>query len=207
MVRNSNKCNVCKAIQQFPKLEKDIDNSTFYIKSSSRTMLQIHKDYQEHFSYDSLRVHCREHQSLTPKQITTKNQKILAKKQKEASQIESAKATTIWDTVIKEGSRRLQNGEMEMRTSDLLKAVKDKSDYELKVKDQELQMAQMVAYFASGEGDIEESTKYDRRIIEGEAAEHFDPSAELAGDSDRRTEQSRAFYKRIAGDAPAPGTD
>lgn len=170
-------------------------------------MLDIQKEYIEHFSYDSIRAHCKRHQFYKPYEIRARNQRQIAKQEKARRKMEAVKTTSVWDSVITEGMRRLDEGELEMKAGDLLKAAKDKSDYELKVKDQELAMAQMVAYFASGEGDVEESRKYDRRIIEGETAEHFDPSAELAAVTDRRTEQSRAFYQRIAGDAAASGTD
>lgn len=211
MLTPNKQCRVCKYIQadklNGPKLEKDIYNSTAFVKMARRTILDIANDYPENFTYKSLRVHVRFHQTLSAVQIHNKNQTAIRNQKKREQQIANVKPNAVWDEVIKTGMAKLKDGDLEMRTADLLKATKDKSDYELKVKDQEMQMAEMVAYFASGEGDLIERKKYDRRIIEGETAEYFDPTKQLAADTERRTEQSRTFYQSLTGDAATPGTD
>lgn len=207
MLKPNKLCKVCITIETTPKLEKDIYNCTWFVKSARRTMLDIAREYQGAFSYNSLQSHCKNHQFLTATQIARRNQKTLVARKRAEQEIQAIKETTVWDTVIKTGMAKLQTGELEMKTADLLKAAKDKSDYTLKVKDQELQMAEMVAYFASGEGDVMESKKYDRRVIEGQAVEDYDPTEQPAADTERRTAQSSAFYQSLIGDAPAPGTD
>lgn len=200
-------CKVCIAIEQNPKLLKDIYNCSWFVKSARRTMLQIQQEHSEEFSYDSIRAHVKRHQTLSATQIHNRNQRAIQKQKKAEQEIKNLKAGAVWDTVIRTGVTKLNSGELEMKTADLLKAVKDKSDYELKVKDQEMQMAEMVAYFASGEGDVMESRKYDRRIVEGQAVEYYDPTEQSPEDTDRRTEQSRTFYQSLIGDATPPGTD
>lgn len=207
MLQPHPQCDVCKTIEKDPKLERDIGKCSFYVKTSRRTMLDIQQEHFGEFSPSSLSNHVRQHQHYTKAQLASKNTRAIAKRTKAAQAVESVKANVVWDLVIKEGTSRLKTGEMEMKTGDLLKAVKDKSDYELKVKDQEMQMAEMVAHFASGEGDINESRKYDRRVVEGQTAEHYDPATELAADSDRRENESRSFYQSLVGNAAAPGTD
>lgn len=210
MLKPNKNCRVCKFIQtdeMGEKLEKELYNSTAFVKMARRTILDIANDHPTDFSYKSLRVHVNHHQSLSAVQIHRKNQTAIRKQKQREQEITNVKPNSVWDQVITTGMAKLKNGELEMRTADLLKATKDKSDYELKVKDQEMQMAEMVAYFTSGEGDLMERKKYDRRIVEGQAEDYFDPAAELAATTERRTEQSRAFYQSITRDAPAPGTD
>ena len=207
MLTPSKKCKVCLTIEKKPELEKDIDNSSWYIKTSSRTLLAIQKDYMQDFAYDSRRAHVKRHQFLTAKQIANKTTKAIAKQHQAKQKFRDVKANVVWDNVITTGLQKLQDGELELRATDLLKAVKDKSDYELKVKDQELQMAEMVAFFASGEGSLEESRKYDRRVIEGETVTDYDPTLEPTTDTDRRQAQSRSFYQSLVGDAATSGAD
>jgi hypothetical protein len=207
MLKPNPMCKVCQAVQADTKLEKDINSSSFFVKSARRTLLDIHRDHEGQFSYRALRMHTGRHQTLSAVQIRNKNQRAILKQKKAEQEITNVKETTVWDEVIKTGMTKLKSGELEMRTADLLKAAKDKSDYGLKVKDQEMQMAEMVAYFASGEGDIMESKKYDRRIIEGQTGEDYDPTEQLTADIGRRQDESRAFYQSIIGDAPTPGTD
>ena len=83
------------------------------------------------------------------------------------------------DNVIQYGMNELKRGELQIKTQDLLKAVKDKSDYELKVNDQKLAYAEMMWHFASGESS--ESKSYDRRVIEGQEADYYDPTQTLTG--------------------------
>ena len=100
---------------------------------------------------------------------------------------------------------KLQSGELTMRTADLLKAAKDKSDHEMKVKDQQLAMAEMMWFFASGENN--ESRSYDRRIIEGKAVTDFDPTEESTGDSDSRSNGPSNLHNAVTWDALTPGPD
>lgn len=208
MLKPNPNCKVCKAIQKHPTLTREIYDTTWFVKTSRRTISEVQRKYQSEFTYESIQRHIHNgHQTLSPSQIRDKNTKALAKHQKDLAQVEKTKTTAIWDAVIGEGMKKLLDGEMELKASDLLKATKDKSDYEFKMKDQELAMAEMVAYFASGEGDVKESRKYDERIIAGETAEHFDPSAELTAGADRRQRQSSTFYQSLIGDAPTSGSD
>lgn len=215
--KSNPQCKVCKIIEAQAKEGKktlflDIYKSKSFIATHDRTIFQIYKDHEKEFNYSSIRNHVINHQTLSLKELQARNTRALAKQANDRVRSEKIAATTVWDGVITEGMTRLKSGEMELRASDLLKATKDKSDYELKVKDQQLQLAAMVAYFASGEGDENESLKYDRRIVEGKAVEEYDPAEVLAPEQppntpDRRAAQSRAFYQSIVGNAAAPRTN
>lgn len=210
MIRNEPNCKVCQTILKKPALVQEIYNTTYFTRTARRKISEVQRKYSEEFSYESITRHLKNgHQTLSAQQIKDRNMKDIAKKSSDriVKKTENIKAGVVWDSVIGEGMRRLTEGEMEMKVSDLLKATKDKSDYELKVKDQELAMAEMVAYFASGEGDVNESRKYDARIIEGQTAEYFDPAAELTAGADRRAQQSRSFYQSLVGDATSPRAD
>lgn len=207
MLKPNPQCKVCQAIETNPKLAKQIFDSSWYIKSSSTSLLDVTKQYEGLFSYDSLRAHVKRHQFLKPHQVRSRTQTIIKRNAAKVATYEKAQVGDVWDKVISVGMQKLDDGEIEFRTSDLLKAANDKANYGLKVKDQELAMAEMVAYFASGEGNVEESSKYDRRVIEGETVEDYDPTLEPTADSDRRTHQSRSFYQSLAGDAASSGAN
>ena len=207
MLKLNKLCNVCKQIEHNKKLVKDIYNTKFYLRSSSVSLKALWEDYSaahgSQFSYEALLNHCKKHQFMNEKdfasrelrQIATKAEKDILKRQIESKEV--------WDSVINKGMARLENDEMPMKTADLLKAAKDKSDYELKVKDQELAMMEMVMFFASGEAT--EAKKYDKRIIEGEAVTDFDPTVGIAEDSEAGTDGPSGVYYPPAWDAATSG--
>lgn len=210
MVKPNPNCKVCKTIEKKPSLKNEIYNCTWFVRTSRVKPSELQRRYQDSFTYESLQRHLHNgHQALTETQIRNKNTKSISKTRQKQIQgrADNVNANEVWNQVIQEGMNRLNAGELEMKVSDLLKATKDKSDFEFKVKDQELAMAEMVAYFASGEGDTRERKKYDARIIEGESSESFDASTEFTEDSSRRSEQSSSFYQRITRDAITSGTD
>jgi hypothetical protein len=210
MLKLNKLCNVCKHAQDNPKLLKAIYDSRAFIPSSSVSLKNVYDQYAAfgaHFSYEALLRHSKKHQFMNEQDFNSRHLREIAKTAEKQILRRQIDSKTVWDTVITQGMEKLESGELVMRTQDLLKAAKDKSDFELKVKDQELAMVEMVAHFASGEGDMEESRKYDRRIIEGQAVEDYDPTLESAATTERRTAQSRSFYQSLAGDAPSPRTD
>jgi hypothetical protein len=200
-------CKVCQTIEKKPKLQNEIFKTSYYISGSKITLLDLKKQYVHDFSYDSLRAHVKRHQSLTPTQVKNRNLTAIKKKHEAVIKFEAAKNVDVWGAVIGQGMEKLESGELQMTMTDLLKATKDKSDFELKVKDQEMAMAEMVAHFASGEGDVNESRKYDRRVIEGQTVSDYDPTLESPEDIARRSEQSRTFYQSLVGDATSSGSD
>jgi hypothetical protein len=90
-------------------------------------------------------------------------------------------AVNVQDAVINRGMEKLENGELKIDANHLLKAAKDKQDAQAKVRDQQLQLAEMVAFFASGEDNLGSEKIDDRRIIE---LEDYNPAIPITQDSD-----------------------
>jgi hypothetical protein len=209
MLKINKLCNVCDQVTKNPKLLKDIFNTKYYLKGSSVSLKELWDDYTQangnQFSYEALRNHVKKHQFMSEKDFNSRHLRQIAKdaeKQLLKRQIESGQ---VWEEVINQGMEKLQNGELHMKTGDLLKAAKDKSDYEMKVKDQQIAMMDMVMHFASGENN--ESKSYDRRIIEGEAVTDFDAAGESPGSVDEGANGSSGIYYPPTWDAVAPGAD
>jgi hypothetical protein len=166
---------------------KAIYNTKFFMRSSTVSLAQFHADYTEEygqvFTYTALRNHVKKHQFMSEKDFNSRHLRQIAnnaEKQIVKSQLESSQ---VWDKVIALGMDQLTNGDITMKTSDLLKAAKDKSDFDLKTKDQQIAVAEMMWHFASGENETNNRTPYDKRVIEGETATDFDPAAGIAEDS------------------------
>lgn len=197
-------CPVCKLVKEDRKLLGRIYESKFFIKSAGETLKDIQKDYADDFSYHSLTNHCNKHQFMSDADFSSRHLKQIAKKAEQQVLRRNIEASTVWDTVIQEGMEKLEAGELTMKTADLLKAAKDKSDHSLKVKDQELAMAEMIYHFASGEN--KESRSYDRKFVEGEAVEDYDPAAGITGTDNRRTDGPGPIYHTITWDALTQGS-
>lgn len=207
MLKKNSQCNVCKLIDTNPKLLKDIYNTSYYMKGSSNSLRTLHADFSQangsQFSYESLLNHVKKHQFMSDKDFNDRHLRDIAKSAERAILTKAIESKQVWDEVINKGMEKLEAGEITMKTADLLKAAKDKSDYELKVKDQQLAMADMIYHFASGANT--ESRSYDRRIIEGQTPEDFDPTQGLTGVDSPGQERPGTVYYPPAWDAAAPG--
>lgn len=205
MLKRKSSCAVCQEITESPKLIDEIFNTTFYLKTAGKSLMQLHGDYKDKFSYKSLRNHVQKHQFMSEDQYTDRHLKKIAKESERQIIKQAIESKQVFDEIIGQGMQNLQEGKLDVNTSHLLKAAELKKTFQLKEQDQQLAMMEMVYHFASGEN--KESGAYDRRIIEGQAVEAYDPTQESAGDSERRTAQSRGFYESLIGDAAAPGSD
>lgn len=209
MLKPHKLCNVCRVAESNPKLIKDIYNSSFFMKGSSITLRSIFQEYQAvngaQFSYEALLNHVKKHQFMSEKDFSQRHMRQIAKTAEKQMLMRTIESKEVWDEVINKGMEKLANGEMPMKTADLLKAAKDKSDFELKTKDQQLAMMEMVMHFASGENN--ESRKYDRRVVEGKTAEDYDPTVGTAADSDEGEARPSGIYYPPAWDAVTPGAD
>jgi len=208
MLKYNKKCSTCIAIQEDKSLIDEIFSSKFYMQKKGAPSLQSIADkYGDKFSYQSLKTHVTRHQFMSEAQFTKRHLEQLAKKSEQQVIKRVIESNDVFNTVIQQGMVNLEAGELKVDTKDLLNAAKLKKDFQLKEADQQLAMAQMVYHFASGENDKGKSRAYDRRIIDGEAVEHYDPAAESTADFERRADQSRAFYQSLTGDATPSGTD
>lgn len=208
VIKYSKKCNVCKAIKQNKKIGQDIFNTKFYISTNIKTLTDIAQEYHEFFSYDSLKNHVKRHQFMDKEDFNKRSMKMIADRQQnivKAEDIKNQDVKDIWNRVIQQGIQDMEDGKVVIKPADLLKAAKDKSDYELKVKDQQMAYAEMMWHFASGESN--ESKNYDRRIIEGQTADYYDPTEGTTGDSGAGQDRPSDIHNSIAWNALTQGAD
>lgn len=180
-------CAVCQAIDKNEKLLKRIYDCSYFIPHSKDTLRKIYLDGKRtdpnSFSYLSLLNHVKRHQHLNAADY---NKKMLIAKAKKAENkiiADRFEAQNIQDAVMNEGMKRLENGEMQITANHLLKAAKDKQDAQAKVRDQQIQLAEMVAFYASGEDKYGSEEIHDRRHI---ALEEYDPAIPVTENPDLR---------------------
>lgn len=205
MLKLNKLCKVCDEVKENTSLLNRIYNSKYYLKSSKESLLQIQEEYADVFSYRSLLNHVKKHQFMSEGDFKDRHLRKIAKDAEKKILKRQIESKEVWDEVINQGMEKLQSGELTMRTADLLKAAKDKSDHEMKVKDQQLAMAEMMWFFASGENN--ESRSYDRRIIEGKTVTDFDPTEVSTGDSNKGESRPSNLHNTVAWDAITSGAD
>lgn len=203
MLKVNKLCKVCQAVKENKTLLNKIYNTNYYMKTSKTSLMQLHEDYADQFSYRGLLSHVKNHQFMSEDDYTTRHLRQIANKAEKQILKRQIESKEVWDEVINQGMEKLQNGEITMKTADLLKAAKDKSDFEMKTKDQQMQMAEMMWFFASGENN--ESRSYDRRIAQNQAATDFDPTETVTNDSGAGTDGSSDIYHTITWDAITQG--
>jgi hypothetical protein len=200
-------CKVCQACIANPELLDDIYKSSYFMGNTGKNLQMITKEQDGKFGYNSLLKHVKKHQTIQSEEYTDRRLKAIAKKANNRVARKELQANAVWDEVMEAGIEQLRSGEMKIKAADLLKATKDKSDTQLKKKDQEIATIEMVMHFASGESERLESKKYDRRVVEGETVTSYDPTRDASADNQRRQNESRGFYQSLAGNTFAPWTD
>lgn len=204
MLKYNKRCKVCLAVKGNTRLLNDIFNSSFYLGRGRGKSLQVLAQ-ENGFNYEPLRNHCHRHQFMSETDYTNRSLNKIAKAAEQSIIKRTIESKEVFDEVIGRGMERLQSGELEVDTKDLINAAKLKKDFQLKEQDQQLAMMEMVMHFASGENN--ESKAYDRRVVSGQTVADYDPATDAPEDTDRRTEQSRSFYQSLAGDAAPPRAD
>lgn len=124
-------------------------------------------------SYIALLNHVKKHQHLNASDY---NRKMLEHKSKQAELKiidDRFEAQNVQDAVMNIGMKKLEGGEMKVTADHILRAARDKQDGQAKVRDQTLQLAEMVAFFTSGEDKLGSEKIHDKRIID---IEEYDPS-------------------------------
>lgn len=174
-------CNVCRLILQGDKdLKKRIYNSTYFLpQEGGDSLLDILADYGGTstkggvFTYPSMLNHVKKHQTLdTAKKLAADTQSVINSTATAPAILPAIQPEEVYQEAMKQGMEKLQAGELQITARDLLKAATDKATIDLKKKDQEFKLAEMVYHFASGEAS--NATEYDRRIIAGETATTYD---------------------------------
>ncbi len=185
MWKPDKRCTVCRLILGGDSdLKKRIYQSTRFLPDGGgESLTDIFTSYGGNrtktsstagvFTYLSLANHCKKHQTLdTAKRIAMDPVALQAAKPAPVAVVESLQPEEIYQETMKQGLEALKNGELKLTARDVLRAATDKANIDLKKKDQEFKLAEMVYHFASGEAT--NAAQYDRRIIEGEAPTTYD---------------------------------
>ena len=202
-LRLSDKCQVCVRIKKDAKLKKRIWESRKFNKhdKGAEPITVIIEDYG--FSRSSMENHLLKHQTLNPKQLTDKEMKRIVQRSEATAIIEQKQdrqdAEAVWDEVIELAREGIKNGDIKLNANHLLKATKDKTDYQIKKTGQKMQYLEMIAHFASGE--YIGSTQYDRRAIESETAANDDIAAITTGSAFEGAFGPDTVHNGDAGDA------
>jgi hypothetical protein len=184
MFKPQPQCKVCSVILSGDTdLKRRIFNSTKFLGASgNESLAAINRSYGNTWSTVSMGNHVKKHQFLTKQDVARMH---LAKKPADitippqpASEIVPTAPTApddVFGEVMSQGLEALKSGELKMTTRDVLAAAKNKADLDLKRKDQNIKMQEMIWHFASGEAA--NAGNYDRKIIEGETATAYDAAA------------------------------
>lgn len=181
--KNSPRCSICIRIKKDPKLKKRIWDCKKFNRhnKTAETLVDIATHYK--FSYRSLEAHCTKHQYMDPERMTDRELERIAKRSTAIAAVKEKRdlveAETVWDEVITAAREGIADGSIKLNANHLLKAAKDKTDYNLKKTGQKMQMMEMIAHFASGE--YIGSTQYDGRIMEGETATAYNAAEITTG--------------------------
>ncbi len=200
------RCNVCALILSGDsELQKRIYNSKYFNLTSGESLAKIQESYGGQFHYNSIVAHVKKHQTVGDVDRVRRSAKIIAARQenKIVEARKDIKPDVVWDDVIEQGLEDLKEGKIKLTASHLLKAAADKSTAQLKRKDQDIKLSEMIWHFASGESN--ESRAYDKAIIEGETATGYNPAAVTAASVDNIKNRPSDIHQSSAGDATALG--
>lgn len=179
---------------------------------TGETLSAIAEAYKGKFSYPSLLNHCKKHQFLNEQDFTNRHLNRIVKKAESDIVKKAIESSKVWDKVIDQGMEALEEGSLQINTGHLLKAAKDKQDFEFKKKDQQLAMMEMVWHFAAGENHQEINNPYNeaklanehnRDIVEGETVPNQHSTAGTPEDAGRGTDQPRGIHYPPAWNAAA----
>lgn len=204
MLKIQPKCRVCQAIEKNPKLLQVIFNSAHYL-SGGKPLTMVARDYAEDFTYESLQGHVKKHQFMTQKEFNDRSLKNIAKKAQDKVMERAIDSYDVFDKVINRGIDQLDDDSTRVKPADLIAAARYKKEFQLKEKDQELAMLDMIYHFASGENN--ESKSYDKRIIEGETVQDYDPTAGTTENPDAGTNRPSGIHYPPAWHAITPGAN
>lgn len=205
MIKYKKNCTICNAIKENHKIADRLYETTAYDKTSSVSLAMFAQQYK--LSYPPLLNHVKKHQAINAEDLSQKHLQQIVKKAEQQAVLRKIESTDIWQNVMDLGAKELKDGNIKLKVSDMLRAAKDKADYDLKVKDQELAMIEMVYHFASGAnqergiGKVREA----RPIIEGETVPDTNPTEELAGDTGEGENRPSGVYYPPSWDAATFG--
>lgn len=204
MIKYRKNCKVCQAIKKNHKLADDIYKTTAYDKTSKVSLNSFHKLHEDEFGYKTLLNHVKKHQGISQEDLSERHLQNIVKQAEKNLTLKQIESKDIWQNIMDLGMEELKEGNIKIKVNDMLRAAKDKSDYDIKVKDQELAMIEMIYHFTSGEdkGDIRgkiidaDTSQQDttREPIEAETTEHLDTTEESSGDPEQGEERPSGVY-------------
>ena len=208
-------CKICQLCVKNKAFEDAIWNSKKFRKhdKNAQTLLQVSKDYN--VTYNNLLVHVRKHQNMTLDRYNDKELAKIAKRAELKTKIQEAgvmpaavktnQSVAVWDNVIETALDQVKSGEIKLNANHLLKAAKDKSDFDIKKKNQDMALMEMMWHFASGEAMG--SMEYDRRFIEGQTPADYNAADVVAGHLEEWQTRPGYIHNGTTGDAAPSGSD
>lgn len=205
------RCTVCQYTATNKKFHNRILASRKFFPSNKQaeTLKFIADTYK--FEYITLTRHVQKHVVLNPEEVLESEMSRLSKRAEASVQLNQLeynggpKATDVWNEVMEKAREGLEDGTIKLNANHLLKAAKDKSDFEIKKKNQDMAIQEMMWHFASGEALG--STNYDRRVIQGETADDYDPTEVFARFIDQGEDGSSSVHPGTTGDASSSRSD
>lgn len=143
------RCKWCAAVRKNKQLLERIYNSKFFLPHGKESLAKIAKETG--MSYNALQNHVHRHQFIDSQDYTEKMLQNADKKAEKKAVRKAVRAVSAVQTVIDRGMERLESGEIDVDTNQLIRASQVKIAQEGKAKDQELATIEMVAHFLSGE--------------------------------------------------------
>jgi len=163
MIKFNKKCSTCKRIKLEAskgnsKLMDRLFNSRAYSKGGE-SLRSIARGYtgkvsfnnNEDTVYQSLYKHVKFHQAITEDQLI--ESRIARKAKAHDNEIirKIVKHQDVRDTIMEKGLEQIEGGEIKLTAGTVLQAANKQADIELKEKDQNLKLMEMIAMFQSGE--------------------------------------------------------
>lgn len=163
MIKLNPKCATCKRIKiekakGSEKLLNRLYSSRAYNKSGE-PLLKIARDVTdlkpfngvELTTYQSLTKHCKFHQALTEDDLLNSRVVRAAKRKDNEIVKQLVQHRDVRQAIMEKGMDQLETGELKLTAASVVTAANKEADLEMKEKDQQLKVMEMIAMFQSGE--------------------------------------------------------
>lgn len=163
MIELNKKCTTCNRIKAekakgSEKFLNRLYNSRAYDKAGE-SLLAIAREVTNEppyngtlkTTYQSLTKHCKFHQALTEDDLI--NSKIVRSAKRRDNEIvkEMVQHRDVRQEIMSKGMEQLESGELKLTAASVVTAANKEADLEMKEKDQQLKVMEMIAMFQSGE--------------------------------------------------------
>ena len=203
MIKYKSNCSVCQLIKK-DKRGRQIANRIYECRYYNPTGKESVKALSESLKVNrsSLSNHIKKHQFISQSDLDQHRMKTMLKKS-EAQVVEKiVKHTDVRQEIMQQGMDDLKEGKIKLNANNMLTAARDQSNFEQKQADQQMKIAEMIWFYASGEA----KTPGLEGAINGIPENNGSPQ-ELIGDNPEGTGRPSTVYPGIIGDEPPRGTD